>query len=110
MILHIFTGGREFVGRVDDGTDKRDKVLLLKDAVGVQFRHEISGDITRLMHSLKKDNDYIDGDIVIHAGAGVIVLQLNEMGEMVKQYIQTTSGIHIAQKNELDKIKKQVKF
>jgi len=110
MILHIFTGGREFVGKVDDGTDKRDKVLLLKDAVGVQFRHELNSDITRLMHSLKKDNDYIDGDVVIHAGAGVIVLQLNEMGPMVKQYIQTVSNIEVAGKSDLDSIKKHVRL
>ena len=100
-LLHVLTAKSELIGQTEDRFDAH--MLHLCRAVVVIHATMPDGNRVRSMIALEKDGDYVNGNIIIHP-QGAIVIRLNEMGAMAKQYYETITEIRTPKPGEMENI------
>ena len=94
MLVHVIAQGHEFIGEVGKYSDTHEEIKV-RHAVKVLYRNSAKGQ-EMLMMDLCHNNNYL-GDLTI-GGRSFIVMPLQELGSLAKDYRQARSNLVLNEK------------
>ena len=87
-IIHIIASGHEFIGELAETSED---TIYLRKAIKLMYRNTQQG-LMMTMRNLRQNNDY-KGNVTINKGPGVIIMELQEFGDLHKGYMQSRTEI-----------------